>query len=140
MALPSRSGTCLPASRNWSAAWAPNLKQCNSQDQKGRFGCTLPRTEESKMGIPGFFADLKRCFAYGFMLRICAFFLLVVSAAAQSSILDVVNAASRIPIGFPGWGVAQGALSAVIGKGLGPDDLQKADFPLPTTDGLAGVT
>src|SRR5439155_8523830 len=69
-----------------------------------------------------------------------AFLLLAAIAAAQPAINDVVNAASRIPSGFPSWGVAQGALFAITGKGLGPDELQQAAFPLPTSDGLAGVT
>jgi len=60
-------------------------------------------------------------------------------AAADPVITDVVNAASRIPSGFPSYGIARGALFAVTGKGLGPDQLQQATFPLPTTDGLGGV-
>jgi uncharacterized protein (TIGR03437 family) len=59
---------------------------------------------------------------------------------AQLSINDVVNAASRIPSGFPSYGIAQGSLFAVTGKGLGPDTLQQASFPLPASDGLGGVT
>lgn len=62
------------------------------------------------------------------------------AVSAQTKITDVVNAASRTPTGFPSYGVAQGSLFIIIGTGLGPDQLQQATFPLPTTDGLAGVT
>src|ERR1700726_908766 len=61
-------------------------------------------------------------------------------AAAQVSISSVVNAGSRIQSTSAFYGIAQGALFAIHGKGLGPDPLQQASFPLPTTDGLAGVT
>src|SRR3981081_1989150 len=61
-------------------------------------------------------------------------------ATAAVSIREGVTAASRIPSGFPSYGVAQGALFAVKGAGLGPDPLQQASFPLPTSDGLGGVT
>ena len=68
---------------------------------------------------------------------------LMIPIAAQGavSIDDVVNAGSRIPTGLPSAGVAQGAVFAVLGKGLGPDSpVQASGFPLPTTDGLGGVT
>jgi uncharacterized protein (TIGR03437 family) len=61
-------------------------------------------------------------------------------ALAQPSITDVVNAGSRIGTGLPGAGIAQGAILVATGKGLGPETLTQATFPLPTTDGLAGVT
>jgi uncharacterized protein (TIGR03437 family) len=61
-------------------------------------------------------------------------------AAAQVSIGAVVNAGSRIQSTSSFYGIAQGALFAITGKGLGPDPLQQATFPLPTTDGLGGVT
>ncbi len=61
-------------------------------------------------------------------------------AAAQVSIGSVVNAGSRIQSTSSFYGIAQGALFAITGKGLGPDPLQQASFPLPTTDGLGGVT
>src|SRR5262245_18971650 len=61
-------------------------------------------------------------------------------AAADPVINDVVNAASRIPSGFASYGIAQGALFAITGTGLGPDQLQQAGFPLPTSDGLGGIT
>src|SRR5258707_2627437 len=61
-------------------------------------------------------------------------------APAQVTIGSVVNAGSRIQSGSQFYGIAQGSLFAITGKGLGPDDLQQASFPLPTTDGLAGVT
>src|SRR5260370_6853316 len=61
-------------------------------------------------------------------------------AAAQVSIGGVVNAGSRLASTSSFYGIAQGALFAITGKGLGPDPLQQASFPLPTTDGLGGVT
>src|ERR1700730_18608984 len=61
-------------------------------------------------------------------------------AAAQVSIGAVVNAGSRIQSTSSFYGIAQGAIFAITGKGLGPDQLQQASFPLPTTDGLGGVT
>lgn len=62
------------------------------------------------------------------------------SATAQITITDVVNAGSRIRSGQQSSGIAQGALFAITGKGVGPDQPQQASFPLPTTDGLGGVT
>jgi uncharacterized protein (TIGR03437 family) len=61
-------------------------------------------------------------------------------AAAQVTIATVVNAGSRIQSASQFYGIAQGSLFAITGKGLGPDDLQQASFPLPTTEGLGGVT
>ena len=61
-------------------------------------------------------------------------FLLAGAARAQLTITSVVNAASRQPTN-----IAQGALIAITGKGVG-GDAQQATFPLPTTDGLGGVT
>jgi hypothetical protein len=61
-------------------------------------------------------------------------------APAQVTIGTVVNAASRIQSTSPFYGIAQGSLFAITGKGLGPDQLQQASFPLPTADGLAGIT
>jgi uncharacterized protein (TIGR03437 family) len=56
------------------------------------------------------------------------------------TIYDVVNYGSRIGSGLPGAGIAQGALFAVVGANLGPAQPVQATFPLPTTDGLGGVT
>lgn len=54
---------------------------------------------------------------------------------------DVVNYASRIGTGLAGSGIAQGALFAVTGARLGPSDSPvTASFPLPSSDGLGGVT
>jgi hypothetical protein len=61
-------------------------------------------------------------------------------AAAQVTIGAVVNAGSRIQSASPFYGIAQGSLFAITGKGLGPDQLRQASFPLPTTDGLGGIT
>ena len=80
-------------------------------------------------------AKLANCLA-----GVCLLCLTIPSSAADLTISDVVNAGNRIPSGFPSYGVAQGSLFAIIGTGLGPDQSQQASFPLPTTDGLAGVT
>src|SRR5258708_33605557 len=61
-------------------------------------------------------------------------------AAAQITIGSVVNAASRIQSSSQSFGIAQGSLFAINGKGVGPGQFQQASFPLPTTDGLGGVT
>jgi uncharacterized protein (TIGR03437 family) len=65
--------------------------------------------------------------------------LLATTATSGPAINDVVNAANRIPSGFPSAGIAQGALFAVMGTDLGADPLQQAAFPLPSTGGFAGV-
>jgi uncharacterized protein (TIGR03437 family) len=62
------------------------------------------------------------------------------TALAQPSITGVLNAGSRVASGFPGYGIAQGSIFAVTGANVGTDPLQQAAFPLPTTDGLGGVT
>jgi uncharacterized protein (TIGR03437 family) len=59
---------------------------------------------------------------------------------AQTTITDVVNAGSRIGSGFPNAGIAQGAIFLITGTNVGADPLTQAAFPLPTTDGLGGVT
>jgi hypothetical protein len=61
-------------------------------------------------------------------------------AGAPVTISAVVNAGSRIQSASPFYRIAQGALFAITGKSLGPDELQQASFPLPTTGGLGGVT
>lgn len=62
-------------------------------------------------------------------------------SSAAPSITGVTNAASTLPPGLPNSGVAQGAVFAVYGSGLGPSSLtQASSFPLPTTQGLAGTT
>jgi uncharacterized protein (TIGR03437 family) len=61
-------------------------------------------------------------------------------APAQVTIGSVMNVGSRLASTSPFYGIAQGSLFAISGRGLGPDPLQQASFPLPTTDGLAGVT
>lgn len=64
-----------------------------------------------------------------------AFLALAGTASAQFTITNVVNAASRQP-----GNIAQGALFAVLGKGVGPADIQQATFPLPTSAGLDGIS
>ena len=60
---------------------------------------------------------------------------------AAPAITGVTNAASTLPPGLPNTGVAQGAVFAVYGSGLGPATLTQAtSFPLPRTQGLAGTT
>jgi uncharacterized protein (TIGR03437 family) len=71
---------------------------------------------------------------------VCAFLVMTGTASAQIAITDVINAASRLPKSSGSSGIAQGAIFAVTGRGLGPADFQQAAFPLPTTDGLGGVT
>src|SRR6266851_5642754 len=69
-----------------------------------------------------------------------AFLLLAGFATAQVTIGAVVNAGSRIQSTSSFYGIAQGALFAITGKGLGPDPLQQASFPLPAIGGLGVVT
>ncbi len=61
-------------------------------------------------------------------------------ASAQITITNVSYAGSRLPASSTSSGIAQGALFVVAARGIGPADIQQATFPLPTTDGLAGVT
>jgi uncharacterized protein (TIGR03437 family) len=58
---------------------------------------------------------------------------------AAMTLYDVVNYGSRIGTGLPGAGIAQGAIFAVTGDGLGPSQAVQASFPLPSAAGLAGV-
>src|SRR5579864_7555802 len=69
-----------------------------------------------------------------------AFLIRPATGSAAIIITDIVNYGSRIGSGLPGSGIAQGALFAVTGGGLGPDQPVQASFPLPTTDGLGGVS
>src|SRR5258708_25459233 len=72
--------------------------------------------------------------SFVFLFLACAGF-----AAAQVTIGSVMNAGSRVASG-QFYGIAQGSLFAIDGKGVGPDQFQQATFPLPTTEGLGGVT
>src|SRR5215831_13258716 len=63
----------------------------------------------------------------------------LIPATAAFTITDVVNGASRIGTGLPGYGIAQGSIFVVTGPGVGPDEAVTATFPLPTSDGLGGV-
>ncbi|HZU27783.1 MAG TPA: hypothetical protein VFA04_19790 [Bryobacteraceae bacterium] len=77
------------------------------------------------------------------MLRLLPGLLLVLSATAQPLIYyrDAVNAASFMPQGLPGGGIAQGSIFAVFGSGLGPaQGLQQTKFPLSLTLGGASLT
>jgi len=76
------------------------------------------------------------------LLFVTAFvFSCAAALSAAPTITGVTNAASTLPPGLPNSGVAQGAVFAVYGSGLGPSTLTQAQsFPLPTTQGLGGTT
>jgi len=60
---------------------------------------------------------------------------------ASPSITGIYNAAGWMPSNLPNAGVARGGMFTVTGSGLGPSTLQQVEsYPLPTTQGLAGVT
>src|SRR5437016_4900107 len=68
-------------------------------------------------------------------------FLVAAAAFAQPAIDShgVTNAASYFPYGYHGGGLAQGAMIAIFGRGLGPDKLVQADkYPLAAN--LGGVS
>jgi uncharacterized protein (TIGR03437 family) len=66
--------------------------------------------------------------------------LFIVAAAAAPPISEVYNAASMIPAAVQN--VAQGSrfIFRFTGTGIGPARRMAANFPLPTTAGLAGLT
>jgi uncharacterized protein (TIGR03437 family) len=69
--------------------------------------------------------------------------LLVVSASAQPLLYyrGGVNAASFMPQGLPGGGIAQGSLFSLFGRRLGPTTpAGQLAFPLATTIGGASIT
>ena len=55
------------------------------------------------------------------------------ASAAAPAITSVVNAASYIPLGNTGSGIAQGAFFVVFGSGLGPASISIASMPYPTS-------
>src|SRR5689334_19916344 len=72
-----------------------------------------------------------------------SFALLIVAALAASAqpriaADGVLNGASYTPAGFVDSGIAQGSLFVIQGDNLGPDQLQIAGLPLPTS--FAGVS
>jgi uncharacterized protein (TIGR03437 family) len=69
-----------------------------------------------------------------------AFMIRPAIGSAALTVTDVINYGSRIGSGLPSAGIAHGAIFAVTGTGLGPDQPVQAGFPLPTSDGLGGVT
>jgi hypothetical protein len=74
------------------------------------------------------------------VLRPLLLCLMVVSASRQPLLYyrGVVNAASFIPQGLPGGGVAQGSIFSLFGKGPGPAaPAGQLSFPLATTIGGA---
>ena len=52
----------------------------------------------------------------------------------------VVNAASYIPLGTAGSGIAQGSYFVIFGSGLGPANIAISPFPFQTTFGGTSVT
>src|SRR5579859_4403550 len=73
-----------------------------------------------------------------------SFVMLLVAACAsaapviRTSSSAVVNAASYIPIGAAGTGLAQGCYFVIFGSGLGPANIAVATLPFPQN--LAGTT
>jgi uncharacterized protein (TIGR03437 family) len=66
-------------------------------------------------------------------------FLFAGAAAAQTIYPHgIVNAASFVPPGLPGGGIAQGSVFSIFGKNLGPSSSPSLAFPLSTT--LGGVS
>ena len=75
------------------------------------------------------------------MYRTFLFLLGCAGFAGAASIAGVYNAGSWLPTSLPNSGIAQGAIFTVTGSGLGPAALQQVqNYPLPTTQGLAGTT
>jgi uncharacterized protein (TIGR03437 family) len=75
------------------------------------------------------------------MQQLLALFLILTGiASAQLTITNVTNAGNRFTATSNFRGIAQGAVFLVTAKGIGPADVQQASFPLPTADGLAGVS
>jgi uncharacterized protein (TIGR03437 family) len=78
-----------------------------------------------------------------FFAKLIAACLLVAGAAGAAPTIKkggVVNAASYVPPGLPNYGIARGATFVVRGDGLGPEQLQQAELPLPASAGLAGTS
>src|ERR1022692_1937280 len=70
-------------------------------------------------------------------------FLFAIGAASAAPAIrsgGVVNAATNIPLGTAGSGIAQGSYFAIYGTGLGPDAFASASVPYPSTLGGASVT
>src|SRR5579884_3902890 len=78
------------------------------------------------------------------MSRLSAAFILLMAGAQAQPLLyyrDAVNAASYMPQGLPGGGIAQGSIFAVFGSGLGPaTGVQQTSFPLGRSLGGATLT
>jgi uncharacterized protein (TIGR03437 family) len=69
---------------------------------------------------------------------ILTFLTVATASAAAPAVTSVVNAASYIPLGNAGSGIAQGAFFVVFGSGLGPASISIASMPYPTS--LSGTT
>jgi uncharacterized protein (TIGR03437 family) len=57
------------------------------------------------------------------------------AAFADPKVSGVVNAASNIPLGTAGSGIAQGAFFVIFGTGLGPSPISIAGMPYPAAIG-----
>jgi uncharacterized protein (TIGR03437 family) len=64
--------------------------------------------------------------------------LTAVTAQAAAKVTAVFNAASNIPLGNAGSGIAQGAFFVVFGSGLGPASISVASMPYPAA--ISGTT
>src|SRR5438132_5778074 len=79
----------------------------------------------------------------GMMRRILLPFVLTAAAASAAPSIrsgGVVNAASYVPLGTAGSGIAQGAFFVIFGSGLGPAAISVAGMPYPTSIGGATGT
>src|SRR5215471_17767252 len=74
------------------------------------------------------------------MQRVILLISLAAGASAAPSVTSVVNAASYIPLGNAGSGIAQGAFFVAFGSGLGPAAFAIASMPYPTSLGGTSVT
>jgi uncharacterized protein (TIGR03437 family) len=78
------------------------------------------------------------------LAKACAVLLCAAAAALAQPVVSangMVNAASSIEAGLPNGDVAQGSIFSIWGKNLGPTSpVWVTSFPLPTTQGLGGVT
>jgi len=80
--------------------------------------------------------SLRKIFQFGALLAAGA-----ALATAAPTLSGVYNAASWVPAGLPNSGIAEGSIFTLIGTGMGPANLaQVTQYPLPTSQGLAGTT
>src|SRR5439155_25513431 len=74
------------------------------------------------------------------VLPLCILTAAAASAAPSIRSGGVVNAASYVPLGTAGSGIAQGAFFVIFGSGLGPAAISVAGMPYPTSIGGTTVT